>query len=96
LTDISRFIGIEVIPETVGQFTGLLDKNGKEIYEGDVIKFVYSPRYLNEKNIGVVLWFDNNHWAINAGNKREYHIDNAVESKVISNIHDNPDLLTIK
>lgn len=84
----------EVIPETVGQYTGLNDKNGNKIFEGDIVKgdreyFTYTHPYGRVVYDGgqFLMAFDDaledieclGAWA------------NAVE--VIGNIHDNPELM---
>lgn len=81
---------VQVIPETVGQFTGMTDKNGVKIFEGDIVRFV-SGGYSNF----VILW-DNKDalWFLRAKNYTTdfyHHFSN--EFEVIGNIYDNPEIL---
>ena len=78
----------EVNPDTIGQFTGLLDKNGKRVFEGDVV--------IDHRGAqGVVAW-DNecsrymvySHWK---GEKYVGYVGRDKPHTVISTIHDQPE-----
>lgn len=74
-----------VNPKTVGQFTGLKDLNGKEVYEGDILK------QYNQKRLCVVELIDEKE---NGRHFCGFRIHNPEKKIVIGNIHENPELLT--
>ena len=92
----------DVIPETIGQFTGLLDCNGKRIYEGDIVTYTFigkGYRQRKERKItytGKVIFNNSDSgWAVEntAGKYLDIHIMAIQGWEVIGNIHDNPELL---
>ena len=77
----------DVLPETVGQFTGLVDKNGVRIFEGDIVRY--------EDDIGYVIYNgDDARFLLDSPN-RYISMDYSNEFEVIGNIHDNPELLKV-
>lgn len=92
---ISGSLCYDVILKTVGQYTGLTDKNGNKIFEGDIIS-------TSSKLIGAVEW--NNTFAKYivcynqlSGNWFDFEGEDcfsvALDCVIIGNIHDNPELL---
>lgn len=79
----------KVIPETIGQFTGLKDKNGGEIYEGDIVEHTISD------NMSVhEVYFDNEMLEFGLRYSDElFHCQFSDEFEIIGNIHDNPELI---
>ncbi len=88
-----------VDPNTVGQFTGLLDKNGNKIFEGDIVKSKYNQ--INEIKFGEFVdtkshdqvgfyqvYLKDDTWdGVSSGN-----MDYVKDSEIIGNIHDNGEL----
>ena len=77
------------------QFTGLHDKNGKEIYEGDVLTFVFPNN--GNKGTAPVVW-EYGCWNVtdfknDAGSNNIYNLYPATDCEVIGNIYKNPELL---
>lgn len=85
------YIMHEVIPETVGQYTGLTDKNGKKIFEGDICK--HRSNYSGNTVISVVTYTDGHFLALVCENSG-FELSEKLE--VIGNIHDNPELLEVQ
>ena len=107
ISDLPPF-GAEVIPETVGQYTGLTDKNGKKIFEGDVIRAHYAnvpPErsehvetviFRNGRFCGMYANGTMKTWAGLPDGVQHLPGDRSVwmdSCEVIGNIYDNPELL---
>lgn len=81
---------VSVVPSTIGQYIGLNDKNGKKIFEGDIVTGYFD----HEKIIGYIFYGEDATFFIQRNGLYGIGLNNATDwLSVIGNIHDNPELI---
>lgn len=86
----------KVVPETVGQFTGLIDKNGQKIFEGDVVQYGAKSRYDGIYKVVFETRGGSGYFGIVISEIETWGFCFSVPTKlmeVIGNIYDNSELL---
>ena len=88
---ISDYCGANPVdPATVGQYTGMKDKNDERIFEGDILRIVLTDGHED----GPIVWSDiDARYHFESPDGCSYGICEWNDLEVIGNIHDNPELL---
>ena len=87
-----------VYTDTIGQYTGLTDKNGKRIFEGDIVKVTddNGETDLCSCGIGYVCFYDGVWCVCDEVNDGLYDVSKIYYIEIIGNIYDNPELLEVE
>lgn len=98
-TEMGSITPYRIKQETVGQYTGLTDKNGKKIFEGDIVKekdCVHNGEVEIYGNKWVIYFKDGVFFGCWKNCGATFFIKSLGDIEIIGNIHDNPELLEVE